>query len=234
MAELASHRALSAWRSALTVPPAMYKYPPRRGCSHHPRFRSRPGYIQQSCRCYPIPLSRSEEHTSELQSPCNLVCRLLLEKKKTHSRLRSGPRPEGEGGVGAAETEGIVQRDADFLLARFVRHVIQIAFRIGILLVDGGRHDAVFDREHGKHRFNRAGRAERMSRHRFGRADPDLRRALAENLLDRLRLGDIALRRRSAVRIDIVDLVGVEVAVPQADLHALRRADSFGRGRGDV
>src|SRR2546426_6331323 len=32
----------------------------------------------------PGPLARrSEEHTSELQSPCNLVCRLLLEKKKT-------------------------------------------------------------------------------------------------------------------------------------------------------
>src|SRR5256885_12682610 len=30
------------------------------------------------------PVTRSEEHTSELQSPCNLVCRLLLEKKKTH------------------------------------------------------------------------------------------------------------------------------------------------------
>src|SRR5256885_7266233 len=30
------------------------------------------------------PESRSEEHTSELQSPCNLVCRLLLEKKKTN------------------------------------------------------------------------------------------------------------------------------------------------------
>src|SRR5256885_16684153 len=29
---------------------------------------------------------RSEEHTSELQSPCNLVCRLLLEKKKKHYR----------------------------------------------------------------------------------------------------------------------------------------------------
>src|SRR5256885_8561467 len=29
-----------------------------------------------------IYLERSEEHTSELQSPCNLVCRLLLEKKK--------------------------------------------------------------------------------------------------------------------------------------------------------
>src|SRR5256885_3127685 len=35
------------------------------------------------------PSPRSEEHTSELQSPCNLVCRLLLEKKKNiaHSRL---------------------------------------------------------------------------------------------------------------------------------------------------
>src|SRR5256885_11960373 len=34
---------------------------------------------------------RSEEHTSELQSPCNLVCRLLLEKKKkkTYTHLLS-------------------------------------------------------------------------------------------------------------------------------------------------
>src|SRR5256885_12423205 len=35
---------------------------------------------------------RSEEHTSELQSPCNLVCRLLLEKKKTSER-NSKPVP---------------------------------------------------------------------------------------------------------------------------------------------
>src|SRR2546426_4870004 len=33
--------------------------------------------------CADPALRRSEEHTSELQSPCNLVCRLLLEKKKT-------------------------------------------------------------------------------------------------------------------------------------------------------
>src|SRR2546426_8272198 len=32
---------------------------------------------------------RSEEHTSELQSPCNLVCRLLLEKKKKKIRVSS-------------------------------------------------------------------------------------------------------------------------------------------------
>src|SRR3989454_7680702 len=36
---------------------------------------------------------RSEEHTSELQSPCNLVCRLLLEKKKhLHRAVQRHPR----------------------------------------------------------------------------------------------------------------------------------------------
>src|SRR2546426_9044996 len=43
--------------------------------------------------------TRSEEHTSELQSPCNLVCRLLLEKKKNvpiahlESTTAYAPRP---------------------------------------------------------------------------------------------------------------------------------------------
>src|SRR5256885_3682932 len=38
---------------------------------------------------------RSEEHTSELQSPCNLVCRLLLEKKKNVSELNPELSPTG-------------------------------------------------------------------------------------------------------------------------------------------
>src|SRR2546426_3601400 len=39
---------------------------------------------------------RSEEHTSELQSPCNLVCRLLLEKKKIVAEARhDAPRAAG-------------------------------------------------------------------------------------------------------------------------------------------
>src|SRR2546426_11858113 len=50
------------------VPPVRHEVrPPRR----HPRRKSR--------------RVRSEEHTSELQSPCNLVCRLLLEKKKKNT-----------------------------------------------------------------------------------------------------------------------------------------------------
>src|SRR2546426_4148392 len=46
------------------------------------------------CRGLP---GRSEEHTSELQSPCNLVCRLLLEKKKNKTTAshvdRLAPKP---------------------------------------------------------------------------------------------------------------------------------------------
>src|SRR6266850_6648011 len=44
--------------------------------SRHPAWRFRP-----HCAAW-RETRRSEEHTSELQSPCNLVCRLLLEKKK--------------------------------------------------------------------------------------------------------------------------------------------------------
>src|SRR5256885_9042411 len=49
------------------------------------------GLAAQRARTYPGVL-RSEEHTSELQSPCNLVCRLLLEKKKKTMPL-SSPSP---------------------------------------------------------------------------------------------------------------------------------------------
>src|SRR5256885_3144780 len=48
---------------------------------------------------------RSEEHTSELQSPCNLVCRLLLEKKKsTPSRLPRDRRTPAHAGRRTART----------------------------------------------------------------------------------------------------------------------------------
>src|SRR2546426_3020251 len=47
----------------------------------------RPRHAEPGPLVGPVPgdvvaVERSEEHTSELQSPCNLVCRLLLEKKK--------------------------------------------------------------------------------------------------------------------------------------------------------
>src|SRR5260370_32624282 len=66
-----------------------------------------PGAMRCACRALPSmpasPCCRSEEHTSELQSHLNLVCRLLLEKKKTEesdnlgthvrTRIVSAPSP---------------------------------------------------------------------------------------------------------------------------------------------
>src|SRR5256885_10061513 len=59
---------------ALPISPARRPRPTSCWCRAASRPRRRP---------------RSEEHTSELQSPCNLVCRLLLEKKKMGT-LRTG------------------------------------------------------------------------------------------------------------------------------------------------
>src|SRR5256885_3794593 len=54
-----------------------------------------PGASAKPCRARlgtPVLLRRrSEEHTSELQSPCNLVCRLLLEKKKIDVNAHKHP-----------------------------------------------------------------------------------------------------------------------------------------------
>src|SRR5438874_12288507 len=52
---------------------------PSSGPSSRPR-RSSPGAARSTCSTIAVP--RSEEHTSELQSRRDLVCRLLLEKKK--------------------------------------------------------------------------------------------------------------------------------------------------------
>src|SRR5256885_6150372 len=59
---------------ALPISSARLRSCPRSG----PVRTSRPSGVMRTS----FTPSRSEEHTSELQSPCNLVCRLLLEKKK--------------------------------------------------------------------------------------------------------------------------------------------------------
>src|SRR2546426_8937236 len=71
--------------SAHPLPLASVRHPrghvPREDRSRDHQADPRPDRAQVRCRA-DRPDDRSEEHTSELQSPCNLVCRLLLEKKK--------------------------------------------------------------------------------------------------------------------------------------------------------
>src|SRR5208337_4335273 len=59
-----------------------------------------------ACRCHSSKgeMARSEEHTSELQSPMYLVCRLLLEKKKTSKNTRPSVH-QPTAGAGGSEKE---------------------------------------------------------------------------------------------------------------------------------
>src|SRR2546426_9277436 len=59
-------------------------------CEHYWNNREILGHVigDAESRHRPPSHERSEEHTSELQSPCNLVCRLLLEKKKKNNHDR--------------------------------------------------------------------------------------------------------------------------------------------------
>src|SRR2546430_9794318 len=78
-------------------------------------FRSSPHvHIRQRQPCQRLSLGgdacasarRSEEHTSELQSQSNLVCRLLLEKKKDHRDCRGRIKLGHHGAVGDCCVEG--------------------------------------------------------------------------------------------------------------------------------
>src|SRR5256885_3549813 len=55
--------------------------PAARALAERPRGRDHDPTPEQLRALLVVVPARSEEHTSELQSPCNLVCRLLLEKK---------------------------------------------------------------------------------------------------------------------------------------------------------
>src|SRR5256886_10362913 len=57
--------------------------------------------------------TRSEEHTSELQSQSNLVCRLLLEKKKRHAQRRSSEKHCGPHTVPPGEDSSLGREQRD-------------------------------------------------------------------------------------------------------------------------
>src|SRR2546426_7396825 len=76
-------------RSTLFPYTTLFRSPPRsrRDGREREGWPGRRARGRRGLRRGVAPERRSEEHTSELQSPCNLVCRLLLEKKKNRKTL---------------------------------------------------------------------------------------------------------------------------------------------------
>src|SRR5437762_9043938 len=86
-------RAAEIFRNSVDLPAFGYPISPasaivRSSSRKYPSSPSSPSVYWRGAR-----LRRSEEHTSELQSPMYLVCRLLLEKKKKHTNNASGVGP---------------------------------------------------------------------------------------------------------------------------------------------
>jgi hypothetical protein len=83
-------------------------------------------------------------------------------------------------GGGGAEAERIRKRVPNTQRAGLVRHVIEVAARVGYVQVDRRRRDLVFHRERRDARLETAGRAEEMAGHRFRRRHRQLVRVFAE------------------------------------------------------
>ena len=99
-----------------------------------------------------------------------------------------------------------------FMCARHARDVVEIALRILVEQIRGRRRDLIADREHREDRLDAAGGAEQCPVIDFVDLTASLLRVIAERALDRDALGDVAERRRGAVRVDVVDVVGVDAA----------------------
>lgn len=142
----------------------------------------------------------------------------FISLQSTHKLARHNRR------VMPAEPERIIDHRVDRQFPRCIRHIIQIAFGIGLLVIDRRRNDVRLDGLGADGHFHRAGRAEHVTGRALGGADGQFPRVITENRFDRLRFADVALRRRSAVGVDVGNVRGIQAGGTQSHPHAARRA----------
>ena len=119
-------------------------------------------------------------------------------------------------------------------LPGLVGNEIEIAARRGIVEVERRRDHAVIDGEDGEDQLDAAGGAQQVADGRLGRRHREPPGIGAEEALDRAQLDLVAERRRRAVRVDVVDLVGVEFRGPERVRHGAVAARAVRRRCGHV
>ena len=114
--------------------------------------------------------------------------------------------------------------------ARMIRHIIQIAGRVGTLMIDGRRRHLIANRHHGDAGFQAAGAAQQVPGHRLGGTDRHFVGVVAEGPLDRHGFGFVADVGGRAMRVDVIDLVGTQRRRRFIALRITRNAPSPSSG----
>ncbi len=102
-----------------------------------------------------------------------------------------------------------------------------IEVTLGILLEDIDRwgNEIILDGTDASEELHTTSGTEQVTRHRLrGTHHETILRVITETMLDRLRLTDITKGGRSAMRIDVLDLLGLEASVIKRHIHAARSA----------
>lgn len=98
-------------------------------------------------------------------------------------------------------------------------HIVQVARRIWVIQIDGGRNDPMDNAENNNRRLDGPGSAKLMAQHRFGRTDGQLVGMVAKTRLDGLGLCGIVETSGGPMRVDIIHLLGTQPSTPQSELH---------------
>src|SRR4029453_3246317 len=171
--------------------------PPRRLS----RARNWPS-IRPTIICGAVVLARVSSASRSKRSPTGGVCSaaysstwsLTMKAMRPRRLPRAVPVSAAQQHATVVPTEAhrVRERHLDLGLARLVRDVVEVAFRVRVLVVDRRRHLALVDREDAHHGLDRPRGSEAVAHHRFRRRDGELVRVVAEDVLERLRLGEIA------------------------------------------
>ena len=115
-----------------------------------------------------------------------------------------------------------------------MRHEVDAREVRRIVEVDRRRDDLIAKRQDAEHGFHRAGGTEEVPDRRLGRRHGRRAAGLAHQRLDRAQLDLVAERRRRAVRVDVVDVLGLDAGPLDGRLHGPVRAVPALGGCGDM
>ena len=122
-----------------------------------------------------------------------------------------------------AEAERVGDGNVDRHFDRLVRGDVQIAFRIGLLVADGRRNDALADGHDARNRLDRSRAAQQMAGHGLGGGYLYVVSLVAERLLDGNGLVLFIQRRGGAVRVDIINVSRGQTGILDGAADGVRR-----------